>query len=97
MSEDFVVPSGFEPVSALVLLKRQLRGLGPLAERGARYEFAGRAVIELAAAGGVIEARLARRPAASPEWVIEKLASSLEVRRFVDTVKKRLQQWERDE
>ena len=38
----------------------------------------------------IIEARLVRRPATNPEWTPERLASSLDVRRFVDGVKKRL-------
>lgn len=97
MSDESIASPGFEPAQALVLLERQLRGLGPLVERGTRYEFSGRPVIELSATGVAIEARLARRPAASPEWAVQTLASSLDVRRFVDTVKKRLQQWERDE
>jgi hypothetical protein len=97
-ADDFgFAPPAFKPVEALVLLKRQLRDLKPLAERGARYEIKGRPVIELATNDTHIEARLARRPATSPEWSAEQLASAPDVRRFVDTVKKRLQQWEREE
>jgi hypothetical protein len=94
--EGFTLPA-FKPGEALVLLKRQLRDLKPLSERGLRYEIKGRPVIELAATDTTIEARIARRPSASPEWAVERLASSPDVRRFVDTVKKRLQTWERDE
>jgi hypothetical protein len=87
----------FKPEEALVLLRRQLRDLKPLSERGTRYEIKGRPVIELATQASAIEARLVRRPATSPEWTSERLASPPDVRRFVDTVKKRLQQWEREE
>ncbi|MBT9488459.1 MAG: hypothetical protein IV093_13205 [Rubrivivax sp.] len=80
-----------------MLLKRQLRELKPLTERGARYEIKGRPVIDLTTTDNHIEARLARRPATSPEWTAEQLTCPPDVRRFVDTVKKRLQQWEREE
>ena len=93
---DFAAPP-FKPAEALVLLRRQLRDLKPLTERGDRYEIQGRPVIGLQATGDAIEARLARRPATHPEWTPERLANSQDVRRFVDTVKKRLQQWEREE
>lgn len=87
----------FQAADALVLLKRQLRDLKPLAERGNRYEIKGRPVIELAATEQAIAAKLARRPATSPEWSASTLASSLDVRRFVDEVKQRLRRWENDE
>lgn len=90
-------PPPFRPADALVLLKRQLRDLKPLSERGARYEIKGRPVLELGVDGDAIAARLARRPATAPEWTTTRLASSLDVRRFVDDLKKRLQQWERED
>ena len=93
---EFAAPP-FKPAEALVLLKRQLRDLKPLAERGDHYDIKGRPVIRLEATEAAIEARLARRPATNPEWTPERLANSLDVRRFIDTVKKRLQQWEREE
>ena len=97
-ADDFgFAPPAFQPAEALVLLKRQLRDLKPLTERGARYEIKGRPVMELAATDTHIAARLVRRPATSPEWTAEHLASAPDVRRFVDIVKKRLQQWEREE
>lgn len=97
MDEHGFAPPPFRPAEALVLLKRQLRDLKPLAERGNRYEIKGRPVIQLDAADTGLTARLARRPATAPEWAVETLASSLDVRRFLDTVKKRLKQWETDE
>jgi hypothetical protein len=97
MSDDGFLPPAFKPADALVLLKRQLRDLKPLTERGNRYEIKGRPVIELAATDTTIEARIARRPTASPEWATERLGSPPDVRRFIDTVRKRLQTWERDE
>lgn len=97
MDDAGFAPPPFRPAEALVLLKRQLRELKPLAERGERYEIKGRVVITVQVTDTTIEARLARRPATSPEWTSERLASSPDVRRFVDGVKKRLQQWEREE
>jgi hypothetical protein len=97
MDHDGFAPPPFRPDDALVLLKRQLRELKPLTERGDRYEIKGRPVIQLEPADTTIAARLARRPATAPEWAAETLARSLDVRRFVDTVKKRLKQWETEE
>ena len=90
-------PPPFQPAQALVQLRRQLRDLRPLTERGARHEIGGRAVLELTAEDTAIVARVARRPALTPEWTESRLISSLDVRRFVDTVKQRLRQWDNDE
>jgi hypothetical protein len=87
----------FKPAEALVLLKRQLRDLKPLAERGSRYDIKGRPVIELAAGESVIDAKIAKRPATSPEWTTLALATSLDVRKFLDEVKQRLRRWENEE
>lgn len=91
--DDFFAPPPFKPADALVQLKRQLRELRPLAERGNGFELQGRTVIELAAAAQHIEARLAKRPAVSPEWTPHLLKNSADVRRFVDTVKTQLARW----
>jgi hypothetical protein len=91
--DDFFAPPPFKPAEALVQLKRQLRELRPLAERGNGFELQGRSVIALAAAEQQIEARLARRPAVSPEWTTHVLKNSADVRRFVDTVKAQLARW----
>ncbi|MCP5271471.1 MAG: hypothetical protein H6932_09565 [Burkholderiaceae bacterium] len=90
-------PPPFKAAEALVQLRRQLRDLRPLAERGTRYEIGGRAVLELAAEDAAIVARIAKRPALTPEWTTSRLGSSLDVRRFVDTVRQRLRQWDNDE
>ena len=94
--DDFFAPPAFKPAEALVLLKRQLRDLR-LAESGDRYELAGQQVLALSADDGAIQARLVKRPARSPEWTTHKLASSADVRRFVDTVKSQLARWRDDE
>ncbi len=90
-------PPPFRPAEALVLLKRQLRDLKPLAERGMRYEIKGRPVLELSADETAIVVRLARRPAPTPQWTSTQLRSSLDLRRFVDDLKRRLRAWESEE
>lgn len=95
--DDFYTPPAFKPNEALVALKRQLRELRPLAERGNRFELSGRAVIELSAEATSITARLAKRPAISPEWDTLALKQSADVRKCVDEVKKRLARWASDE
>ena len=87
----------FKADEALVALKRQLRDLKPLAERGTRYELQGRTVIELAAGDGCIDAALAKRPATTPEWQRHRLAGAADVRRFVDMVRQALRRSEHED
>jgi hypothetical protein len=87
----------FKAAEALVGLRRQLREMKPLAERGERFELKGRPVIELAAGADGIDARLARRPATTPDWTPQKLRSGADVRRFVDTVRQQLRRWEQED
>lgn len=91
--DDFFTPPPFKAAEALVQLKRQLRALRPLAERGNGFELQGRTVVELAAGEQHIDARLAKRPAVSPEWTTQTLKHSADVRRFVDAVKAQLARW----
>ncbi|MFZ5543558.1 MAG: hypothetical protein ACOZJZ_08360 [Pseudomonadota bacterium] len=91
--DDFFAPPAFKPAEALVQLKRQLRELRPLAERGNGFELRGQAVVELSADGQALQARLVKRPARSPEWTQHTLKNSADVRRFVDTVKAQLARW----
>jgi hypothetical protein len=94
----WAVPTpAFDATAALVALKRQLREFRPLAERGLRYEVRGQRVIELEAADGRIDARLARRPARVTDWSTHTIAGAADLRRFVDEVKQRLPRWEREE
>lgn len=92
MSDDFFAPPAFKPHEALQTLRRQLRELR-LAERGHAFELKGQAVVELVVAGETVEARLARRPARTPEWTTHTLKASPDVRRFLDTVKQNLARW----
>jgi hypothetical protein len=91
--DDFFAPPPFKPAEAMVQLKRQLRDLRALAERGNGFELRGQTVVELAADDSVINARLAKRPARTPEWTQHTLRNSADVRRFVEAVKKQLTSW----
>jgi hypothetical protein len=99
MADDFggALPP-FKPAEALVLLKRSLRDLRPLAERGDAFELRGARVIELAAGEAAIDARLARRPSRQvPAWDHHTLRGSADVRRFVDEVNRRVALWTEEE
>jgi len=96
MSDDFLAPPAFKPQEALLALKRQLRELRPLAERGNAFEFSGKKVIELVAGEAILDARLAKRAAVSPDWVAYPLKSSADVRRFVDIARRQISGWRED-
>jgi hypothetical protein len=91
MSDSFAPPA-FNPAAALPGLKRRLRDLG-LAERGAAFELKGRAVVELRTTPATIEARLAKRPAVTPEWTTHTLKAGPDVRRFAELVQQQLARW----
>ena len=95
MSDDFFALPPFKPAEALALLKRSLRDLRTLTERGDAFELKGSRVIELVAAESRIDARLAKRPmrGGTPEWDAFRLAASPDVRKFTDEVKRRLARW----
>ncbi|HXD08148.1 MAG TPA: hypothetical protein VN680_19140 [Burkholderiaceae bacterium] len=97
MSDDFFAPPAFKAEEALVGLKRSLREL-KLAERGTGFELGGQPVIEIALDGDAIRARIVARPARTPQWDTLRLASSAEVRKFLDEARRRAARWsERDE
>lgn len=96
----FFAPPAFKPAEALVDLRRRLRELRALDERSAGNTGAvvlnlkGQPVIELTAGPDAIEARLARRPARSPEWQARSIRSSAQLRDFAEEVRRRLAQWD---
>ena len=96
MSDDFFTPPPFKPDEALVQLKRMLRELRPLTERGSGFELAGQAVVQLQREDRALVVQLAKHPARTPQWERLVLTSSADVRRCVDEVKKRLTQWIED-
>lgn len=98
-TDDFgFAPPPFKAAEALVQLKRGLRDLRTLAERGEGFELKGARVMELQAGEAAIEAKLAKRPSRQvPEWDRFTLDSSASVRQFTDEVKKRLARWTEEE
>lgn len=100
MSNDdfgFAAPP-FKPAQALVTLKRSLRDLRTLTERGDGFELKGAQVMALAVGDAAIDAKLARRPSRQvPEWDHFTLDGSAAVRKFTDEVKKRLARWTEEE
>jgi hypothetical protein len=93
VTDDPFAPPPFKPADALPQLKRSLRELRPLAERGEGFELQGMRVIELRSDASVITVRLARRQSRTPEWDSLVLKNSADVRKCVDEVKKRLARW----
>ena len=93
MSDDFFAPPPFNPDSGLQQLKRTLRDLRLLAERGNAFELRGQPVIRLAVDGAVLKAEIAKRPDRTPEWETRLLKTSAEVRQFGEEVKRRLDKW----
>lgn len=100
LSDFFALPP-FKADEALVKLRRDLRELKPLAEKGTgapvRFEWKGLPVIQLSQADGdtpALDVALAKRPSQRPEWRHQKLASSAEVRKWLDEVKSSLKRWD---
>jgi hypothetical protein len=95
MNDDLFALPPFKPAEALALLKRGLRDLRTITERGDAFDLKGARVVELAAGDKHIDARLAKRPmrGGTPEWDAFKLAGSPDVRKFTDEVKRRLARW----
>lgn len=100
LSDFFALPP-FKADEALVKLRRDLRELKPLAEKGTgallRFEWKSLPVIELSLRDGdkpTLTASLAKRPSQRPEWLNQTLASSAEVRKWLDEVKRSLKRWD---
>jgi hypothetical protein len=86
-------PPPFKPADSLLQLKRSLREMRPLAERGDAFELQGQRVVELRCDDRYITVRLARRALRSPEWDTLVIKNGAELRKCVDEVKKRLVSW----
>jgi hypothetical protein len=96
MSDGLFTPPPFKPDEALMQLKRALRDLRPLAERGPGFELAGQRLVELQREENTLVVQLAKQPARTPQWERLVIKSSADVRRCVDEVKKRLALWTED-
>jgi hypothetical protein len=93
MSNDFFAPPAFKPPEAILQLKRSLRDLRPLVERGAGFDLQGMRVIELEHDDTTITVRLAQHQSRTPQWDKRVLKSSADVRKCVDEAKTRLARW----
>jgi hypothetical protein len=90
---DFFSAPPFRPAEALLELRRTLRAVGGLTERGQCFEWKGLSAVTLVVDGALLRVQLARRPAHSPEWESRTLKDSAAVRKFGDEVKRRVTRW----
>jgi hypothetical protein len=93
MAEDFFALPPFKPAEGLQQLKRFVRDLRTLTEKGTGFELQGVAVLDLQVQGDAIAARIARRRSARSEWDVRTLQSSADVRKLQDDIKRRLLRW----
>lgn len=98
---DFFALPPFKADEALVKLRRDLRELKPLVEKGTgslvRFEWKSLPAVELSLAQGdkpALAVALAKRPSQRPEWGKHTLTSSAEVRKWLDEVKRSLKRWD---
>lgn len=96
--EDFFAPPAFKPAEALVALRRQLRELRTLTERGQaqqpQFEWRGLQALSLSADDTAILARWVDKPMRSPQWRDKRLSSSADVRHFLEDIKRHLKRWD---
>jgi len=93
MNDDFFTLPDFKPDQALLNLKRGLRDLRSLQERGNAFELQGQPVVQLSVDEKLLHAKLARKPARSPEWDQKTCKNSADVRALQDEIKRRLLRW----
>ena len=93
MNDDFFTLPDFKPDQALLNLKRALRDLRSLQERGNAFELQGQPVLQLAVDDKLLTAKIARKPARSPEWDVKACKNSADVRALQDEIKRRLLRW----
>ncbi len=86
-------PSPFNPADSLLQLKRSLRDMRPLVERGEGFDLQGQRVIELRSDDSFITVRIARKALRSPERDTQVLKNGADLRKCIDEVKKRLVKW----
>lgn len=102
LSGFFALPP-FKANEAVVALRRQLRELKPLTEKGTaapwRFEFRSQPCVTLRVSddGAVIEAEWTPKLSSRPQWHKQALRSSADVRKFVDQLKLQMKRWEDDE
>ena len=90
---DLFAAPPFNPADSLLQLKRSLRDMRPLVERGEGFDLQGQRVIELRSDDSFITVRIARKALRSPEWDTQVVKNGADLRKCVDEVKKRLVKW----
>jgi len=91
--DDFFALPPFKPDEALAQLKRAVRDLRGLAERGEGFDWKGHPVLELRVDGSTLVGKLAKRPAHSPQWESRTMKNNADVRKFGDELKARVARW----
>lgn len=91
--DDFFALPPFKPDEALIQVKRTVRELRELSERTNQFVCKGHPVLELAVQGEALVAKLARRPAHSPQWETRTMKNNADVRKFSDELKARVARW----
>ena len=98
---DFFALPPFKADEALIKLRRDLRELKALSEKGTgallRFDWCGLPAVELSVAPGdqaALAVALAKKPAQRPDWRKQTLTSSGDVRKFTDEVKRSLRRWD---
>lgn len=93
MNDDFFKLPAFQPEQALLTLKRALRDLRSLSERGSSFLLQGQVMLELSLDAHTLHARLAKKPARSPEWDLHDCKSNADLRKLQDEIKRRVARW----
>ena len=100
VSDFFALPP-FTAEEALTKLRRDLRDLKSLVEKGTgpvvRFEWKSLPVLELSLASGdkpAVQVALARKPSQRPDWLKHVLVSSADARKLLDEVKRSLKRWD---
>jgi hypothetical protein len=91
--DDFFALPPFRPDEALIQLKRAIRDLRGLTERTNQFVWKGHPVLEIAVEGDTLVAKLAKRPAHSPQWEARTMKNNADVRKFSDELKARVARW----
>lgn len=98
MSDDFFAPPPFSAASGVERIRRALRELRSLSERGAaRFDWRGQPAVEVVADGAVIRVRLAKHPLRSGEWQLKTLSDGAMVRHWIEDAQRQIARWGDDD
>ena len=101
LSDFFALPP-FKAEEALIKLRRDVRELKALTEKASGssigFEWKGLPVVTLSLAASsekpALAASVVKRPSQRAVWVQQTLASSADVRKWLDELKRSLQRWD---